>query len=110
MDIRVSNKINDSLQSLQESGVNTLTSSQVRAGGCGGYFNKGEKTVTKEESYRVSIEVNAQYLIVESPEEIALDIRNLAIDYGIDPAVVEMDLMRAGRERVQYLTDLRGRR
>ena len=66
--------------------------------------------MTKEESYRVSIEVNAQYLIVESPEEIALDIRNLAIDYGIDSAVVEMDLMRAGRERVQYLTDLRGRR
>ena len=37
MDVKVSNQINNN--SLQESGVNTLTSSQI----CGGFFNKGEK-------------------------------------------------------------------
>ena len=42
MDVRVSNKINNN--SPQESGVNTLTSSQI----CGGYFNK-ESEMTKKE-------------------------------------------------------------
>ena len=42
MDVKVSNQINNN--SLQESGVNTLTSSQI----CGGYFNKGFSMSTKE--------------------------------------------------------------
>ena len=36
MDVKVSNQTNNSPQ---ESGVNTLTSSQI----CGGYFNKGDR-------------------------------------------------------------------
>ena len=49
----MSNQINNN--SLQESGVNTLTSSQI----CGGLFNKGDRMTVKEKAEKIRSKYNA---------------------------------------------------
>ena len=93
MDVKVSNQINNN--SLQESGVNTLTSSQI----CGGFLNK-ENEMTKREKMKNPLRENLKLLakkmdsvvfvangLIDSPgqsekellilDEIQMDINNL---------------------------------
>ena len=74
MDVKVSNQTNNSPQ---ESGVNTLTSSQI----CGGYFNKGdgmslknydEACVIGNESYQFRSLIMAAFLEANRDEHIEL--------------------------------------